>query len=80
MLEKNIIASIEEVQNNLEMRDYIDSNREFSPLRKADDAKILDNSLLTREEQLELAFSWAMEKLMCSEVVIYFIKDSYKCL
>ncbi len=63
MLDKNIIATIEEVQNNLEMRDYIDSNREFSPLRKADDARVLDNSLLTREEQLALALSWAKEKI-----------------
>ena len=59
MLEKNMNASIEEVQNNLEMRDYIDSNREFSPLRKADDARILDNSNMTRDEQLQLAFDWA---------------------
>ena len=63
MLEKKIIATIEEVQNNLEMRDYIDSNREFSPLRKADDARVLDNSMLTREEQLTLALSWAKEKI-----------------
>lgn len=63
MLDKNIIATIEEVQNNLEMRDYIDSNREFSPLRKADDARVLDNSLLTKEEQLALALSWAKEKI-----------------
>ncbi len=59
MVEKNMAATIEEVQNNLEMRDYIDSNREFSPLRKADDARILDNSNITRDEQLELALSWA---------------------
>ena len=59
MAEKGMIASIEEVQNNLEMRDYIDSNREFSPLRKAEDARTLDNSLMTREEQLELALEWA---------------------
>ncbi len=63
MLEKKIIATIEEVQNNLEMRDYIDSNREFSPLRKAEDACVLDNSMLTREEQLELALNWAKEKI-----------------
>lgn len=63
MLEKGMTASIEEVQNNLEMRDYIDSNREFSPLRKADDAKVLDNSNLTREEQFELALTWANEKI-----------------
>lgn len=59
MLEKGMTASIEEVQNNLEMRDYIDSNREFSPLRKADDARILDNSNMTRDEQFELALQWA---------------------
>lgn len=59
MLEKGIITSIEEVQHNLEMRDYIDSNREFSPLRKADDARILDNSNMTKEEQLQLALNWA---------------------
>src|SRR5260221_6074000 len=35
MFEKNPNVSIEEVKNNLEMRDYIDSNREISPLRQA---------------------------------------------
>jgi cytidylate kinase len=60
---KNPSITIEEVKNNLEMRDYIDSNREFSPLRKADDAVILDNSNLTREEQLALALKWAEEKI-----------------
>ncbi len=59
---KNPNITIEEVKNNLEMRDYIDSNREFSPLRKAEDAVILDNSNLTREEQLAIALSWAKEK------------------
>ena len=60
---KNPNITIEEVRNNLEMRDYIDSNREFSPLRKADDAVILDNSNLTREEQLRIALDWAHEKI-----------------
>lgn len=63
MVEKGMTASIEEVQNNLEMRDYIDSNREFSPLRKADDARVLDNSNMTRDEQFELALEWANEKI-----------------
>lgn len=63
MLEKNIIATIEEVQNNLEMRDYIDSNREFSPLRQAIDAVVLDNSNLTKSEQLEFALKLAKEKI-----------------
>ena len=60
---KNPGITIEEVKNNLEMRDYIDSNREFSPLRKADDAITLDNSNLTREEQLARALEWSLEKI-----------------
>ncbi len=60
---KNPNITIEEVKNNLEMRDYIDSNREFSPLRKAADAIVLDNSNLTREEQLTQALRWAREKI-----------------
>lgn len=55
--------SIEEIKDNLEMRDYIDSNREFSPLRQASDAIILDNTNMTREEQLKLALKWAKEKM-----------------
>ena len=38
MLEKNTLVTIDEIKNNLEMRDYIDSNREVSPLKKASDA------------------------------------------
>lgn len=64
MFEKNPNITIEEVKDNLEMRDYVDSNREFSPLRKADDAIILDNSNLTREEQLNIALGWANQKMV----------------
>jgi cytidylate kinase len=60
---KNPNITVEEVQTNLEMRDYIDSNREFSPLRKAEDAIILDNSNLTREEQLKTALQWVRNKI-----------------
>lgn len=59
MLAKNPNITIEEVKDNLEMRDYIDSHREVSPLRKADDAIVLDNSHLTREEQLAVALKLA---------------------
>ncbi len=55
MFQKNPNVSIEEVKNNLEMRDYIDSNREISPLRKAEDAIVLDNTNLTMEQQLKFA-------------------------
>jgi len=41
----------------------MDSNREFSPLRQAADAVVLDNSDLTREEQLQVALNWAKEKI-----------------
>lgn len=60
---KNPNISIEEVKTNLEMRDYTDSNREFSPLRKAADAIELDNSMLTKEEQLDIVLKWAREKM-----------------
>src|SRR5450432_4738440 len=60
---KNPNVSLEEVKNNLEMRDYIDSHREISPLRQADDAIVLDNSNLTTQEQYQLAMKWALEKI-----------------
>ncbi|MEI8110838.1 MAG: (d)CMP kinase [Chitinophagia bacterium] len=63
LIDRNPNLTIEEVKSNLEMRDYIDSNREFSPLRKAVDAVELDNSGLSREEQLEIALKWANEKI-----------------
>ena len=46
-------ADIQEVLKNLEERDYIDSHREISPLTKAEDAIILDNSYMTMEDQMK---------------------------
>ncbi len=57
LFEKNPNITLEEVKNNLETRDYIDSHREVSPLRKAEDAITLDNSQLTMEQQLEFALA-----------------------
>lgn len=54
-------VSIEEIKNNLEMRDYIDSNREEGPLRQAEDAKVLDNSDIDRESQLQIVLDWVKE-------------------
>jgi CMP/dCMP kinase len=59
MYEKNPNITIEEVKNNLEMRDYIDSNRDVSPLRKASDAIVIDNTNLSIEEQLAIALKLA---------------------
>lgn len=60
---KNPNVSIEEVKDNLEMRDYIDSHREVSPLRKAKDALELDNTNLTEKEQFKKALAWAKERM-----------------
>ncbi len=61
MYEKNPNVTIEEVKNNLQMRDYIDSHREASPLKKAYDALVLDNTHLTEEEQFKKAYKWVEE-------------------
>jgi cytidylate kinase len=53
LFEKNPNITIEEVKANLEMRDYIDSNREESPLKKAEDAILLDNTNFTAKETLQ---------------------------
>lgn len=50
----------EEVLKNVRERDYIDSHRAVSPLRKADDAIVLDNSNMTIEEQDK----WLMEQYL----------------
>ena len=63
LFDKNPNISIEEVKNNLEMRDYIDSHREISPLRQASDALVLDNSGLSPQEQYHLALKWVNEKI-----------------
>ena len=55
MFEKNPNISIEEVKTNLEMRDYLDSSRVVSPLRKADDAVLINNTNITMIEQLDIA-------------------------
>jgi cytidylate kinase len=63
LYEKNPNITIEEVKNNLEMRDYIDSHREVSPLRKAKDAIELDNTNLTEKEQFNKALAWVKEMI-----------------
>jgi cytidylate kinase len=55
--------TMEEVVENLQHRDLIDSTREHSPLKRADDAIVLDNSNITKEVQLEMALNWAKQKI-----------------
>lgn len=54
-------VTMQEVLENLKERDYIDENREESPLKKAEDAFVIDNSDLSREEQLTLALNRVKE-------------------
>jgi CMP/dCMP kinase len=61
MFEKNPNILLEDVMTNLEMRDYIDSNRAVSPLRKAEDAIVLDNTKIDMKEQLKIALQFVKD-------------------
>jgi cytidylate kinase len=58
---KGIQSTLDEVRKNLQERDYIDTHREISPLIQVDDAIILDNSNLTREEQVDFVLKLIRE-------------------
>ena len=59
MVTKGMHTSIEEIRQNLAERDHLDSTREESPLIQVADAIVLDNSHLTKEEQLD----WVLDKV-----------------
>jgi cytidylate kinase len=63
LVEKGQLITFEDVLQNVEERDYIDTHREDSPLVKADDAIEIDNSSLTKKEQFELVLNLVKEKL-----------------
>jgi cytidylate kinase len=52
-------VSLDDIRENVKKRDFIDENRDESPLRKAEDAIVLNNSNLSKEEQLD----WIVEKM-----------------
>ncbi len=56
-------ADYEDVKNNLLHRDRIDSTRKDSPLRQSKDAIVIDNTNITKTEQLELAYNYVIEKI-----------------
>ena len=58
---KGIETTLREVEKNLLERDHIDSSREDSPLRKAENAKLIDNTYLSRDEQLEILINYVEE-------------------
>lgn len=61
LIVKNPNVTIEEVKANLEMRDYIDSHREESPLRQAEDAILVDNTDLTIDETIQKVLKMAQK-------------------
>lgn len=63
LISKDPQITKDEVRDNLQARDHIDATRKESPLKQAEDALLLDNSLLSREEQLRLVLSWAQERI-----------------
>jgi cytidylate kinase len=56
-------TTYDEVLANLTKRDHIDTTRDDSPLKQADDAVLLDNTLLNREEQFKLALDIINQKI-----------------
>jgi len=63
MVQINPLITENEVRFNLQSRDEVDSTRKISPLRKADDAIVLDNSSLTPEEQLSISLELALARI-----------------
>jgi cytidylate kinase len=63
LLGKEIPTSFEEVRENLKQRDYLDENRETAPLRKAAGAFVIDNTRLSRQEQLKVAMDYIKKKM-----------------
>ncbi len=58
---KGETTTLEEIRENLEKRDLLDTTRKENPLIQVDDARLLDNTDMTEKEQLNLALSWAKE-------------------
>jgi len=65
---KGIDADWTSIQRNLLERDRIDSSRADSPLRQADDAMVIDNTLLSEEQQLQKALALVREKTAPQDV------------
>ncbi len=64
---RNRIVSLEEIQKDIERRDYIDSHRENSPLKPAEDAIFLDTSNLTIQEEIDAIISLFRKKVSENE-------------
>ena len=63
MIAKNEKVDFQEILKNITDRDRFDETRDESPLRRAEDAIVLDNSHMTREEQFEWILGKVEEKI-----------------
>jgi CMP/dCMP kinase len=73
-LNNGLLVEYEEVIKNLEKRDLIDTTRDESPLRKAEDAFLLDNTYMTIEEQVEYVFELAMLRIIQNDKKILMVR------
>lgn len=64
LLEKNQLVNLDEIRENLQKRDHIDSTRKESPLRRAEDADLLDTSHMTVDEQVDFVMHKVTSKLL----------------
>ena len=63
-LEKDKLVNLDEVKENILKRDQMDTQREESPLRRAPEAKVIDTSFMTFDEQVDEVVRLAMEKII----------------
>jgi cytidylate kinase len=64
LLLKKQMLGLEDIIQNIEKRDHIDSNRKESPLKQAEDAIIIDTTNLTLEEQVDIVVQLALERIV----------------
>ncbi|RAU82177.1 (d)CMP kinase [Pontibacter arcticus] len=70
LLDKNQLINLDEIKENLQKRDHIDSTREESPLRRAEDAHLLDTSFMTIDEQVEFVLNKVTTTLFENEMAL----------
>lgn len=68
LLEKKQLVNLDDIRENLQKRDHIDSTRKESPLRRADDAHLLDTSHMTIDEQVDFVLEKVASKILRNEV------------
>jgi len=69
LIKKGQKVSIKSIKDNLRERDYIDSTRKDSPLKKAQEAVLIDNSNITQKEQLRMVLALSNERIRTLSIV-----------